>query len=171
MIFTCQVGHLFFFPSLSLSLSFDCLSLYIIRGIQEGYRIHKKKLLNFNYFIFFWIAMEMAVIIGRLVSVFPAAVAVAVVAVFVHFYFYGAWRRTAEVRRKLREQGVGGPPPSVLYGNLPEMQKIQLQAAAVASPPHHATAIVAHDYTSTLFPYFVKWRKQYGKLLLLLLQI
>ncbi|XP_023516881.1 cytochrome P450 714A1-like [Cucurbita pepo subsp. pepo] len=102
---------------------------------------------------------------GGLGSVLFAAVAVAVVAVVVHFY-YGVWRRTAEIRRKLRAQGVTGPPPSLLYGNLPEMQEIQLEAAAaaMASPPHHASVIVAHDYTSTLFPYFVKWRKQYGPL-------
>lgn len=104
-------------------------------------------------------------------SVFPVAVAVTVVAILVHLYFYGAWRRTAEVRRKLRAQGVIGPPPSVLYGNLPEMQKIQLQTAAMASPPHGASAIIAHDYTSTLFPYFVEWRKQYGILLIFMLFI
>ncbi|XP_022941651.1 cytochrome P450 714A1-like isoform X2 [Cucurbita moschata] len=107
--------------------------------------------------------MEGAVISG-FVSVFPAAIAVAVVAVLVHLYFNSAWRKTAELRRKLREQGVMGPPPSVLFGNLPEMKKIQLEAAAMASPPRHASAIVAHDYTSTLFPCLVKWRKQYGPL-------
>ncbi|XP_038893046.1 cytochrome P450 714A1-like isoform X2 [Benincasa hispida] len=111
----------------------------------------------------FSITMEGSIVCG-FISVFPVAVTVTVVAILVHLYFYGAWRRTAEVRRKLRAQGVTGPPPSILYGNLPEMQKIQLQTAAMASPPHRASAIVAHDYTSTLFPYFVEWRKQYGPL-------
>ena len=123
---------------------------------------------TFDFFFFYIIpttiqAITTGVVMGGLGSVLFAAVAVAVVAVVVHFY-YGVWRRTAEIRRKLRAQGVTGPPPSLLYGNLPEMQEIQLEAAAaaMASPPHHASVIVAHDYTSTLFPYFVKWRKQYG---------
>ncbi|KAL0539814.1 hypothetical protein IC582_024035 [Cucumis melo] len=103
-------------------------------------------------------------VISGFVLVFPTAFVMAVVMILLHFYFYGAWRRTADVRRKLRAQGVTGPPPSILYGNLPEMQKIQLQTAAMASPLHCASAIVAHDYTSTLFPYFVEWRKQYGPL-------
>lgn len=58
----------------------------------------------------------------------------------------------------LRTQGIKGPTPSLLYGNLPEMQKIQLQAL---KSPNHAE-FVAHDYTSSVFPYFEHWRKEYG---------
>ena len=76
------------------------------------------------------------------------------------FHVYNVmWGRPERVRGKLRKQGIRGPPPSFLYGNVPEMQKIQLLMAM--KPPNHAQ-IVAHDYTSTLFPYLEQWRKEYG---------
>ncbi|KAJ4720279.1 Cytochrome P450 [Melia azedarach] len=76
---------------------------------------------------------------------------------FIHLY-KTVWLKSERVRRKLRVQGIKGPPPSIIYGNLPEMQKIQSDTKAAAA----ATDIVAHDYTCTLFPYFEQWRKQYG---------
>jgi hypothetical protein len=77
------------------------------------------------------------------------------------FHVYNTvWLKSQRIRKKLREQGIKGPSPSFLYGSLPEMQKIQSQATT-SNPPNHAE-IVAHDYTSTLFPYFEQWRKEYG---------
>lgn len=74
-------------------------------------------------------------------------------------YLYNTvWLKTERVRRMLRTQGIKGPTPSLLYGNLPEMQKIQLQA--LKSP--NLEEFVAHDYTSSVFPYFEHWRKEYG---------
>ncbi|GAB2288013.1 hypothetical protein Dimus_022360 [Dionaea muscipula] len=70
-------------------------------------------------------------------------------------WLYSQWQR-----RKLTSQGIRGPPYSILHGNVPEMQKIQSMAATLA--PKFNAEIVAHDYTSTLFPYFEQWRKEYG---------
>lgn len=67
------------------------------------------------------------------------------------------WR----VRRKLTMQGVKGPPPSLFRGNVPEMQKIQSQMMS-NSKHYSGDNIIAHDYTSSLFPYLDLWRKQYG---------
>ncbi|KAF8364681.1 hypothetical protein HHK36_033361 [Tetracentron sinense] len=64
------------------------------------------------------------------------------------------------LREKLRRQGITGPPPSFLYGNLPEMRKIQ--SSVTKAPNDHEAEILEHDYTSTLFPYFEQWRKEYG---------
>ena len=83
---------------------------------------------------------------------------VGVFCIFLHLYNL-MWVRPERLRGKLRRQGIRGPPPSFIYGNVPEMQKIQLLMAM--KPPNHAQ-IVAHDYTSTLFPYFEQWRKAYG---------
>ncbi|MFQ6647363.1 hypothetical protein Gotur_021111 [Gossypium turneri] len=77
----------------------------------------------------------------------------------VHHLYNSMWFRSERLRRKLWIQGIKGPSPSLIYGNLPEMQKIQLNA--LTSTPNNAD-IVAHDYTSSLFPYFVQWRKEYG---------
>ncbi|CAO2820805.1 unnamed protein product [Amaranthus hypochondriacus] len=68
------------------------------------------------------------------------------------------WVKTQTQRRKLRKRGVKGPSPSFLFGNVSEMQRIQLMATKSSS---HAE-IVGHDYTSSLFPYFENWRIQYG---------
>ncbi|RXI08668.1 hypothetical protein DVH24_022812 [Malus domestica] len=85
---------------------------------------------------------------------------VGLVGFFLHLYST-VWLKSERVRRNLRLQGIKGPAPSFLYGNLPEMQKIQ-QQQELKPPNLLAAEFVAHDYTSTLFPYFEHWRKQYG---------
>ncbi|KAG8390195.1 hypothetical protein BUALT_Bualt01G0058300 [Buddleja alternifolia] len=78
--------------------------------------------------------------------------------VFVYF-FKILWLNPWQIRRKLQVQGIKGPKPSLLYGNVWEMQKIQ---ASVMEKTANNEEFVAHDYTSTLFPYFEQWRKEYG---------
>lgn len=101
------------------------------------------------------VVMEAALVLN-------SAVALAIAFLLGHLY-KTVWLKCETMRRKLRMQGIKGPPPSILYGNLPEMQKIQANAAKPSSTGL-ASDIVAHDYTSTLFPYFEQWRKEYGKL-------
>ncbi|KAJ4847174.1 hypothetical protein Tsubulata_051261 [Turnera subulata] len=95
---------------------------------------------------------------------FPLLSSIAALAlVFFLIHLYATLLLKSEkIRRKLRMQGIKGPPQgSFLYGNLPEMQKLQFKYSA-----HHDTNcgddFLAHDYTSTLFPYFEQWRRQYG---------
>lgn len=68
------------------------------------------------------------------------------------------WLKPKRLLWKLQRQGIRGPSPSFLYGNVQEMQKIQAKAMKAAN----FGEFVAHDYTSTLFPYFEQWRKEYG---------
>ncbi|XP_016449098.1 cytochrome P450 714A1-like [Nicotiana tabacum] len=77
------------------------------------------------------------------------------------FYIFNIlWLKSSQILRwKLQKQGINGPKPSFLYGNVPEMQKIQ--AASLKAPTNYGE-FVAHDYTSSLFPYFEQWRKLYG---------
>ena len=79
------------------------------------------------------------------------------------YLYITLWFNSQRIRRKLRMQGVGGPPPSFLYGNLPDMRRIQSQAL-LETPSNHSDQFVAHDYTATLFPYFEHWKKKYGNL-------
>ncbi|KAA8539725.1 hypothetical protein F0562_026417 [Nyssa sinensis] len=74
------------------------------------------------------------------------------------YFFNIIWLKPQRLRWKLQKQGIKGPQPSFLYGNVPEMQRIQ---STVMKAADHGE-IVAHDYTSTLFPYFEQWRKEYG---------
>ncbi|KAG4954518.1 hypothetical protein JHK87_040112 [Glycine soja] len=76
------------------------------------------------------------------------------------------WHESQRVRKRLQMQGIKGPPPSFLHGNLPDMQRIQSQAKAASTcNSNHSNQFLAHDYTTTLFPYFEHWRKQYDRLL------
>ncbi|GFP86639.1 cytochrome p450 714a1 [Phtheirospermum japonicum] len=77
------------------------------------------------------------------------------------YFFKTLWLNPWKIRRKLESQGIKGPKPSFLYGNVWEMQKIQALAMKKNNNDDDQE-FVAHDYTSTLFPYFEQWRKQYG---------
>ncbi|GMH04995.1 hypothetical protein Nepgr_006835 [Nepenthes gracilis] len=79
---------------------------------------------------------------------------------FLVLYSSSSWLKSRRQRSKLTSQGIKGPPPSFLYGNVPEMQRIQ---STVTKAPCFNREILAHDYASTLFPYFEQWRKVYGQ--------
>ncbi|KAK2988951.1 hypothetical protein RJ640_026219 [Escallonia rubra] len=76
------------------------------------------------------------------------------------YLFNVSWLKHQRLRWKLQRQGIRGPQPSLLYGNVPEMQRIQSAATQAAN---HGE-FVAHDYVSTVFPYFERWRKEYGQI-------
>ncbi|WCJ30496.1 Cytochrome P450 714A1 [Euphorbia peplus] len=89
-----------------------------------------------------------------------------VFAVIIHL-FNSVVIKSRRVKEKLRKQGIKGPSSSsFLYGNLPEIQKItQMNFTAVKfSSFTGGDDIVAHDYTSSIFPHFEHWRKQYGQM-------
>ncbi|KAF7816584.1 cytochrome P450 714A1-like [Senna tora] len=106
--------------------------------------------------------MEVVIEFVKLVSV----VGVVGILSWLVYGYSSVWVKSERVRRKLRMQGIRGPSPSFLYGNLPHMHKLQSQAkltnTTISTTNNHL--FLAHDYTSTLFPYFEHWRKQYGQL-------
>ncbi|MCL7028132.1 hypothetical protein MKW94_028069 [Papaver nudicaule] len=63
------------------------------------------------------------------------------------------------LRSKLLKQGINGPAPSsFIYGNVPDMKRIQ--STAVKIPIDKRS--VKEDHISSLFPYFEQWRNEYG---------
>ncbi|KAH1265574.1 Cytochrome P450 714A1 [Glycine max] len=107
-----------------------------------------------------------------IVSEFGGDLRVAIVGIlsWILFVYGNLWHESQRVRKRIQMQGIKGPPPSFLHGNLPDMQRIQSQAKAASTcNSNHSDQFLAHDYTTTLFPYFEHWRKQYGTLLLLLI--
>ncbi|KAI3450190.1 hypothetical protein Pfo_006855 [Paulownia fortunei] len=65
------------------------------------------------------------------------------------------WR----LRSALLKQGLRGPPPTFLHGNILEMNKAREAAAkatTINGPPS------SHNCGAALFPFFDEWRKQYG---------
>lgn len=101
-----------------------------------------------------------------LLVVFPMRFLFIILIIGVFYMLFNTlWLKSSErLRWKLKKQGIYGPKPSFLYGNVAEMQKIQ------ASSPNNNNVYaecVAHDYTSSLFPYFEQWRKIYGNIIYL----
>jgi hypothetical protein len=65
------------------------------------------------------------------------------------------WLRAQRVRRRWRKQGVGGPRPTLLYGNTQEMKDIRQDLATAQNQD-------TNNYIHTIFPHLLLWRKTYG---------
>ncbi|OVA20272.1 Cytochrome P450 [Macleaya cordata] len=70
------------------------------------------------------------------------------------------------LRSKLRSQGIRGPPPTLLVGNLRELKKIQSTTVVDQSShqenKNNKMIVISHDWGSTVFSCFERWRKAYG---------
>ncbi|KAK4593094.1 hypothetical protein RGQ29_017303 [Quercus rubra] len=62
------------------------------------------------------------------------------------------------LRSKLRKQGIKGPPPSFLLGNINDIKKMK----STASKTQPGEQALTHNCSSAVFPFFDLWRKQYG---------
>ena len=65
------------------------------------------------------------------------------------------------LQSRLEKQGIRGPSPSFLVGNVPDIKRIQTQKAQSAATRKQDDTI-PHDWYSTVFSYIEQWRKQYG---------
>ena len=68
------------------------------------------------------------------------------------------------LRSNLQKQGIRGPSPSILLGNIPEIKKIQLEARSRTPPNDNLSDVVsiAHDWPSTVLSHLLQWRNEYG---------
>ncbi|CAL5398173.1 unnamed protein product [Camellia sinensis] len=88
------------------------------------------------------------------------------VVLFVHLYNVLVWK-PRRLRSKLQSQGIRGPSPTFLYGNIPEIKRIQLQMRSKSTTPkdhrhHDGGGEIAHDWPATVFPHIEQWRNEYG---------
>ncbi|PQQ09441.1 cytochrome P450 714A1-like [Prunus yedoensis var. nudiflora] len=67
------------------------------------------------------------------------------------------WLKPTRIRSVLWKQGIRGPPPSFIAGNVPEMQKIQ----SSNQKPYDANH-VHHNWVPSIFPYLQRWEQLYG---------
>ena len=95
-----------------------------------------------------------------LTRIIVSAVLGGVLGLFIYLYTT-LFLQPRRLQSKLRRQGIRGPPPSFLFGNIAEMKKIQLHAHSTAAKDHDS---IAHDWPFTLFSYIHQWRNQYGTL-------
>lgn len=75
------------------------------------------------------------------------------------------WLRPERLRQKLRSQGVKGPKPSFLFGNIPEMKRIQKLATSDREQESgRSTDRFSSNFVATLFPYLIHWSRVYGSI-------
>ncbi|XP_027331957.1 cytochrome P450 714C2-like [Abrus precatorius] len=80
----------------------------------------------------------------------------------VSFMLYNTLVRKPErLRSKLRKQGINGPTPTLILGNIREITKNRQHT--VAKTPVELDPHASHDCASILFPFFEKWRQKYGQ--------
>ncbi|XP_059434198.1 cytochrome P450 714C2-like [Corylus avellana] len=63
------------------------------------------------------------------------------------------------LRGILRKQGIRGPPPSFLIGNIGDMKKTKSSPSKAQQKEEQA---ITHNCYSAIFPFFDEWRKSYG---------
>ncbi|XP_010256391.1 PREDICTED: cytochrome P450 714C2-like [Nelumbo nucifera] len=71
------------------------------------------------------------------------------------------WVKPQRIRCELQKQGICGPPPSFLLGNIREMKAAKL---SVAKSTPEGSQDIFHNCSSTIFPFFHQWSEKYGRL-------
>ncbi|KAA8534507.1 hypothetical protein F0562_032024 [Nyssa sinensis] len=90
-----------------------------------------------------------------LVKIVVTIALVGLVSLLIHLYNVLVLK-PEKLRSKLRKQGISGPPPSLLLGNIRDMKKAQ------STITKEEDKLITHNCSSILFPYFDEWRNQYG---------
>lgn len=92
-----------------------------------------------------------------LFKAFLSGALVGVLGLFFHLY-NTLVAKPGRLRSALKRQGVSGPPPTLLLGNILEIKKARDSAAkaSINGPP------ASHNCGGTLLPFFDQWRRQYG---------
>ncbi|KAL5204852.1 hypothetical protein ABZP36_009723 [Zizania latifolia] len=85
---------------------------------------------------------------------------------FFSYLYTILWIRPEWLGQKLRSQGVKGPKPSYLFGNIPEMRRIQKLANSVQEQETWTSDLFSSNYFAALFPYFLDWSRVYGSVYL-----
>ncbi|ONK61752.1 uncharacterized protein A4U43_C08F33210 [Asparagus officinalis] len=76
------------------------------------------------------------------------------------FYLYNIlWLKPEKIRRALKVQGITGPKPAFIVGNIPDMKRSENEKGHESK---EESSEISHDYSSTIFPYFNRWREIYG---------
>lgn len=91
------------------------------------------------------------------VKAFLSLAFLAILGLFVRLY-NALVRNPKRIRSILRKQGIDGPPPTFLLGNLREIRK----AVSRKSKAPTKEAPTYHNCADFIFPFFKQWRSQYG---------
>ncbi|KAA8543617.1 hypothetical protein F0562_021637 [Nyssa sinensis] len=101
----------------------------------------------------------MAMEVPLVVKVCMSIVLVGVLGLFIRLY-NALVTKPERLRSMLRKQGISGPPPTFLLGNLTEIKKARTAMTTQASPTS-GTPPVHHNCGAALFAFLQQWQKQY----------
>ncbi|KAA8550472.1 hypothetical protein F0562_002156 [Nyssa sinensis] len=101
----------------------------------------------------------MAMEIPFLVKIFISLALVGVVGLFVSLY-NALVAKPERLRSMLRKQGISGPPPAFLLGNILEIKKAR---TAIVKTTTSGTPPVLHNCAAALFHFLEQWQKKYGQ--------
>ncbi|KAL9177111.1 hypothetical protein ABFS82_01G037300 [Erythranthe guttata] len=88
------------------------------------------------------------------------SIILALVLGFLAYLYASLVIKPRKIRKILRQQGIDGPPPKILVGNILEIKKA-IDAAEKTFLHRPQPPPLIHD-TATVFPFLEQWRKQYG---------
>nr|AJD25245.1 cytochrome P450 CYP714E21 [Salvia miltiorrhiza] len=79
--------------------------------------------------------------------------------IVIAYVFDASISRPRRLRSGIVKQGIRGPVPSILYGNIPEIKRIteSLKPMEKRSPDK-----MVHDWFPAVFPHLEQWRNEYG---------
>ncbi|KAI4328684.1 hypothetical protein L6164_021019 [Bauhinia variegata] len=89
-------------------------------------------------------------------------VAVSIIIVLAKLVLEEVWLIPKRIRSVLEKQGITGPKPSFPYGNISEMQRIQIQSQSHSDESPSTSLSFSDPWLHSLFPYFNKWKQHYG---------
>lgn len=67
-----------------------------------------------------------------------------------------------KLRSALAKQGISGPPPKFLLGNIMEIKRSREAVAVVEAESANTQSPVSHNCGAVLLPFFDPWRRTYG---------
>ncbi|KAI4355959.1 hypothetical protein L6164_000015 [Bauhinia variegata] len=89
-----------------------------------------------------------------------ALVAISIVIVIAKLVCENVWLEPRRIRSVLEKQGIKGPKPSFLFGNISEMSSIQVQSHSDLD--ESASSLSSDHWLQSLFPFFQTWKKNHG---------
>ncbi|OAY23989.1 cytochrome P450 714C2 [Manihot esculenta] len=98
--------------------------------------------------------MEVQFVIKILFSI----VIIALLGILLRLY-NGLVMKPKRLRSMLQKQGINGPPPAFLLGNIRQIQKTVSSVVKATDPP------LIHNCAALLFPFLELWKEEYGQVL------
>ena len=98
------------------------------------------------------------------IALLPCAFLAFVLLLFclIMYAVYDLFLKAKILRAKLQKQGIDGPKPSFVLGNIPDIQKIRSKVLEADASTYNVNEPLSLDCRSILLPHISQWTKQFG---------